>query len=96
MSSLLTKRYDMDHFFIGDEISNLMSSNTTGHPARIKCKLSMAELKDLARNARAGTLVPSDRTYRGSDQAGRMHMIECSPLPNSHPRDFYMILYNNF
>ena len=62
MRSLLAKRYDMDHFSIGEELRSLMLSNMTGHLAHIKCKPSMAELKDLARNARTGTLDPSNLT----------------------------------
>jgi adenylate kinase family enzyme len=60
--TILAKHFNLDHFSLGDELRNLVSSNSTGHPARIKCKLSVDELEDLARNVRAGTLAPSNRT----------------------------------
>jgi len=60
--TILAKHFDLDHFSLGNELRNLVSSNSTGHPARIKCKLSVEELQDLAKNVEAGTLAPSNRT----------------------------------
>lgn len=60
--TILAKHFTLDHFSLGDELRNLVSSNSTGHPARIKCKLSVEELQDLAMNVKAGTLAPSNRT----------------------------------
>ncbi|KAI4926435.1 hypothetical protein J4E85_006728 [Alternaria conjuncta] len=60
--TILAKHFNLDHFSLGNELRNLVSSNSTGHPARIKCKLSVEELGDLAKNVKAGTLAPSNRT----------------------------------
>lgn len=60
--TILSKYFNLDHFSLGDELRNLVSANPTGHPARIKCKLSVDELRDLANNVSAGTLAPSNRT----------------------------------
>jgi UMP-CMP kinase len=60
--TILAKRFKLDHFSLGDELRNLVSSNFTGHPARIKSKLSVDELQDLTKGVRAGTLAPSNIT----------------------------------
>jgi UMP-CMP kinase len=60
--TILAKRFKLDHFSLGDELRNLVSSNSTGHPARIKSKLSVDELGDLTKGVRAGTLAPSNTT----------------------------------
>ncbi|KAI4666604.1 uncharacterized protein J4E79_002643 [Alternaria viburni] len=66
--TILAKHFNLDHFSLGNELRNLVSSNSTGHPARIKCKLSVEELGDLAKNVKAGTLAPSNRTPKGVDR----------------------------
>lgn len=62
LCTTLVKQFKLDHFSIGDELRNLISPNPTGHAARIKNKLSVAELEDFATNVKAGTLAPSNVT----------------------------------
>jgi adenylate kinase family enzyme len=62
LCTTLVKKFNLDHFSIGDELRSLISSNPTGHAARIKSSLSVAELEDFATNVKAGTLAPSNVT----------------------------------
>ncbi|KAL1792737.1 hypothetical protein ACET3X_009244 [Alternaria dauci] len=62
LCTALVKNFKLDHFSIGDELRNLISSDASGHAARIKSKLSVAELEDFATNVKAGTLAPSNVT----------------------------------
>jgi UMP-CMP kinase len=62
LCTTLVNKFNLDHFSIGDELRDLISSDTTGHAARIKSKLSVAELEDFATNVKAGTLAPSNVT----------------------------------
>lgn len=62
LRTLLARNYNLDHCSIGNELRNLVLKNPTGHPSRIKCKLSIEELEELSRNVEAGTLAPSSRT----------------------------------
>ncbi|KAG9185231.1 UMP-CMP kinase [Alternaria panax] len=62
LCTTLVKEFNLDHFSIGDELRDLISSNTTGHAARVKSKLSDAELGHFGTNVKAGTLAPSNVT----------------------------------
>ncbi|RMZ74211.1 uridylate kinase [Pyrenophora seminiperda CCB06] len=62
LCTLLATNYNLDQCSIGNELRNLVSKNSTGHAARIKCMLSVDELVILAQNVKAGTLAPSTNT----------------------------------
>lgn len=58
----ISTRYNLDHFSIGDEMRSLVSSNPTGHAARIKSMFSASELEIFTKSVRAGTLGPVHQT----------------------------------
>lgn len=90
LCAALAKRYNLDHFSLGDELRSLVSEEPSGHAARIKTLFLDYELETFRNNLHAGTLGPVHLTPRYVQE--RVFATACDPenvrmLIDGFPRD---------
>ncbi|KAF3052226.1 Diphthamide biosynthesis protein 1 [Didymella keratinophila] len=90
LCAALAKRYDVEHFSLGDELRPLVSDEPSSHAARIKNLLSVSELEIFRSNLHAGTLGPVHLTPKYVKE--RVFPTGCNPkdvrvLIDGFPRD---------